>query len=778
MMNLKTQENLLTLKQKLAINLPHPKSTSKMEMTPDRKARIQVLLMDLSEIGFKVDKKVLSILRQYNASELKEVSNFLTRELLVIKGGHVNYIPLFLNFPHDVPNDIDYLLRRFVGFFSNVFSDLNEQDENTTKLSCGHIVDAQLFDINAFGACPICQMQTTEQSNKAHLESNTNYQPLTEKVEYQLISHMSLEEQQNYILNLFYFSRPLSVKQREHLFAYMEHTPLQTLNKYFDHGQIKIKENLALYISRVFMFNNKTVKGFKDLHPNLSKSLNNVNDLLRVVSIFSGNDSALSNLKFKIRLSNKQRSFIVNCVEKTLNQYSVGGASSIVEKFEEGLKYRSLWVTLFKYLHISSYQDKYPLICKCASFVQEGYKTHKTLTQKVHKALVDKKSVDVISLLQAKNGMMLRNLDSIVRNLSPEQSMDFITNNLVKNKILSKAPTAMLTKLGAHFSNRTATSDLRYFLPKGDDSKIYVLNKDTRLAITDEVADYLFEVIVQEMANRFQKDPQFNTTDKIYIDDKLNSVLLPLNIQSSTKELSTLQKGSRVPLNLKKDVLRLFVYWKQKSPEQRVDVDLSMIGFDHVYKMASQVSFMRLSSNDGVVVHSGDIQSAPEGASEFIDIKYKELLKTGVRYVGILINSFTGQTFNTFECFAGLMERKDQKSGELFEPSTVTHKYDLSSASTSSIPFIIDLETGKLIWADIGGEKSTFSTVLTHKKKMSNLIRATKIMNLNNMSVGSLLKIHARSAGAELVTDPKLANVKIMIEDCLNPVNFVSKYIK
>jgi len=109
----KTRENILTLNQKLSICLPLPKSQDK-SVSDENKARVQVLLMDLSELGFKVDRKMLSILKKYNASELRDVHDFLIRELLVIKGGHVQYVPLFLSFPHRIPNDISYLLQRFL----------------------------------------------------------------------------------------------------------------------------------------------------------------------------------------------------------------------------------------------------------------------------------------------------------------------------------------------------------------------------------------------------------------------------------------------------------------------------------------------------------------------------------------------------------------------------------------------------------------------------------------------------------------------------------------
>lgn len=772
MTNIKTNENILTLRQNLSVYFPLSNKVN--QPTHDHQVRLQVLLMDLANLGFKLDKKLLAVIKKYDAIQLKQVYDFLINELQVVKGDHVDYIPLFLNFPHQIPNDIDYLLKRYIGFFSNIFLDLDENEEGSTKLSCGHVVDSQLFDVKSFGACPICQQQTKEQSVTKN-DSVTNVL-LEEKIIYQQVSCMNEDSQNEYIQKMIYFPRPLSVKQKEHLTHYIKQVSPQIFSNRFSHDTIKIKENLAFFIFNIFE-NYKNIKSVTDLPQNLVKSLNSVTDVLRVTALFSGGDVALTQ-KNKFKLSNRQRSFVVSCLDLVFN--AAPNSELLMSKFEDGLKYRSYWVRLFKYLHVGSYQHKNPKTFNFSQFVQDGYKTHKTLSQKVHYHLVNKNSLGVVDLLKNRKGLLLRNLDVILRNLSEGEASSVLSDTLIKSNSLSKVPTSMLTKLFSHFLNRSSANDktIRYFIPKGEDSKIYVLDKDSRSPISETVTNQLFEALVEELSQRFQKAPQFKSTDKVYIDPKLNSILLPLNIQSSSKEVSTLQKGSKIKLNIKKEVLRLFVYWKQSSEDQRVDVDLSVVAFDSNLNVSKEISFRRYSDEDDTIVHSGDIQSAPQGASEFIDIRHQELLDSGVRYVGVLINSFTGQTFDQFQCFAGLMERKNQQSGELFEPATVTHKYDLANQSTSNIPFVLDLKTGELIWTDIGGSKKRGDTISSNRNKITRLVQATQVMNKNNMSMRTLIDLHVRSSGASTEVDPNKANVKIKLEDCLNPVTFLDKFLK
>jgi stress response protein SCP2 len=52
----------------------------------------------------------------------------------------------------------------------------------------------------------------------------------------------------------------------------------------------------------------------------------------------------------------------------------------------------------------------------------------------------------------------------------------------------------------------------------------------------------------------------------------------------------------------------------------RTDYDLSVLMLNEKFEYANQLSWTNLRTEDGVGVHSGDITSAPDGASEFIDI--------------------------------------------------------------------------------------------------------------------------------------------------------------
>lgn len=64
---------------------------------------------------------------------------------------------------------------------------------------------------------------------------------------------------------------------------------------------------------------------------------------------------------------------------------------------------------------------------------------------------------------------------------------------------------------------------------------------------------------------------------------------------------------------------------------------------------------------------------------EYVNINVKHAKKNNVRYILIMNSSFTETPFkNLSEAFYGYMEKSEAKSGEIYEPTTVKSKVDLT----------------------------------------------------------------------------------------------------
>src|SRR5690606_5963816 len=88
--------------------------------------------------------------------------------------------------------------------------------------------------------------------------------------------------------------------------------------------------------------------------------------------------------------------------------------------------------------------------------------------------------------------------------------------------------------------------------------------------------------------------------------------------------------------------------------------------------------------------------------SEFLDVDIESMLASGARYVAMNVHSYTRQPFKDVpECFAGYMMRSEVDSGEVYEPSTVANKVDLTNNGSVATVFLFDLKERKAIWVDM-----------------------------------------------------------------------------
>ena len=84
------------------------------------------------------------------------------------------------------------------------------------------------------------------------------------------------------------------------------------------------------------------------------------------------------------------------------------------------------------------------------------------------------------------------------------------------------------------------------------------------------------------------------------------------------------------------NVIRFFLWWKEGKIDGkatgRVDLDLSATIFRSNWKYMNHISYTNLKEAKLGCCHSGDITSAPKGASEFIDIDLEKVRAAGGRY--------------------------------------------------------------------------------------------------------------------------------------------------
>ncbi|NEA47335.1 TerD family protein, partial [Streptomyces sp. SID10815] len=164
----------------------------------------------------------------------------------------------------------------------------------------------------------------------------------------------------------------------------------------------------------------------------------------------------------------------------------------------------------------------------------------------------------------------------------------------------------------------------------------------------------------------------------LLIDPDALDVALPLSGRATAAGLGVLPRGSLSPVE--GELLRFFVYWKQTG--RSTDYDLSALLLDARYTTVTWLSYTNLREMEGA--HSGDVTDAPEGASEFIDLRLGAVRGT---YIVPQVNIYAGEGFEEAEeSFFGFMLREGEQKGRPFEPRTVRMKSELRGPGRVALP--------------------------------------------------------------------------------------------
>lgn len=448
-------------------------------------------------------------------------------------------------------------------------------------------------------------------------------------------------------------------------------------------------------------------------------------DVLRLAVSMSKGDVSLAK---PTRFRNFKRSERILLIT-LLNQ---SGNARIEQITEDMLRFKKYWIRLGEKLHVNEYRYASNAIA-CFDTLRND-KPFSTTNSKIEESLVLGDVVTCLSLLKARPGDFARRLDHLLR-LDPNLC------NLVLHDFKSVAKyvsTPVLLQVMNHFKNRS--SENRFFMPKGSLAKVQTI-KNNLPSIDKSIATEVSKIIQQALLLRFS---DLDSLGKVYIDPVLKKYNVPFSQRSASKALKTLVRGSRIEMD-NKNFLRFFIYWKQPSNE-RVDIDLSACFFDKDWSNRGVITYYNL--RESFACHSGDITSAPNGASEFIDININRAREEGIRYIAMSICSYTSQKYCDLpECFAGFMTRKQQRHGTIHNAKTVKNKIDLASESQVVIPMIFDIEEMEMIWADISlkDNERAFNNVRNNSKGINLMCRA--MTEVKKANLYDLFYLHALSRG-------------------------------
>lgn len=690
---------------------------------------IFALKLELAQYGYILNQELINAFRGLSLKDLKSHKQELLAIIKEIIGDKVSRKPLFKNFPNDLPTVEDFFTNRAIGFLENI---LGYKPEQYTLLECGDIIDHNLFNINDFGACPICGTQIHENN----LTPNKERPPLNEVTLFKTIKLANKKDLYKTFEDILSMPVSISAGDTEILFYLIENIEENILENH-------IPEKFKSREIRIFFL--QFLRDLKDKNYLFNKVIEkqefSVKDILRLAAAFSNctaNEINLVESPYFGSIPNKDRKLLLSLLEKAKN-------------LEEDMALnKEIWKRLGEKLHPGSYKQ-FPKVQEAFRKLRNSKNELKSFNSKIE-ALIDFNDPNkLIKLLAARPGELFRRIDYLLRN---EKTDIYLLTKTIEEKV-SKIETIKLIDLIFHLKNRALDQDIRFFLPKGSVSKMKVLEGDKAIKNFNKIdikkISAIIKTIEKDLIRRFKE--QNLLTGNVYIDPALKDCLLASSFRNISDSLKTLPRGSRLKNPENKSHIRLFTYWKGEG----IDLDLSVNYLSEDFKSVGFVTWAYPLNEKLGTLHSGDIRSAPYGASEFVDIDKEKARKAGARYLIMSVNSFTNEDFTKFETFCGVMNRDSIFSGEVFEPKTVLNKIDLKGSSTYICPLVYDLETDEIIVLDMSMKTEFFASA---HNKTSNLSLFTQaILNFNKLkpNLYYVFNLHVKACKAKLVDNIELA---------------------
>lgn len=647
---------------------------------------IAALLKSFSSLGYTLNQESILKLIEFSSSSLAYFYHTYFPLLKEVAGCNVKHTIFYKNFP-DMKNisDLEYYYRAALHYLT--------ASENSDGFMNQDIDDFNRMVVSNENKI-ILQIITISEAKKILVEICENY-----------------------------FEGKTAIPNSERSFLTM------ILNEYKDLiviNDIPFKENIAIYFDCLLA--NKNDLSFGEFFSIYNLTfVNTATDLLRVYAAISKGDVTLRNKVQFISLDRKCRRIFINKLDDIAihNKY-------IIDEF---VQHEFLWKKAFEKLHIGEYENKYPNIFKYAySFRNNEYVTYYGSLEK--NKLNQKKYIE---LLSQRPGEFARRLDSMIRNV--DYDLDYTLESF--SKIANKVSTNVLLQLWESFKNRTLY-ETRIFRIKKSYCDVFKEIEDSREPISQNTINKVIDVIEDALRMIYSS---YEKRGNVYLDESLRMYCLPTNARNGSCQNKTLTFGTKIKLSEEDgDFMRVFTHFKNMNDGnneiERVDVDLSVEFFDDEFDNIISLSWHDMGSGkDFNCYHSGDIISAPKGASEFVDLDYKKA-KEYARYLVVVNSVYTGQSFESIpECFSGVMfMNKLGKKGVVFNPEFIANKFDLTQKySNQNIAFAIDLHKMELIWMDCPLSNG-FTNIVA--KYTSGVVISLKEALKEHMNLYDFFKLH------------------------------------
>ena len=458
-------------------------------------------------------------------------------------------------------------------------------------------------------------------------------------------------------------------------------------------------------------------------------------DVIRMVEVLNYDNTGETNIR-KLNLCNQDRKFITAVIDQLISETDdMDHATKLC--FEK----RKLWVGLLHHIHYNPPRtfDTAYRFADAIRFNRVNCSAYSIFEMEMAEGSVVSAAYGLKR--EKGSGAVARNLNYLLSRCKTPSEMSAVLDCLgTLNPVMSMQ---MLLQYRNYYAKQRVFNFVRFNrmvhhweTPDEEKRRKSVLSSEA----CDAVQTY--------MQNNLNNALSRTKAGKVYLDEDMKKIAVPLQESASSSGYGVLPRGSRLPMP-EGTKLRCFTYWEKVD-----DIDLSAFGMteDGEVEEFSWRDMWSVDPDEGIVF-SGDETSGYNGGSEYFDIDLERFEEThpDFRYIVFANNVYTnGVTFSDCVCKAGYMIREKIDSGEVYEPKTVKTAFAINGNSSYAALFALDLKTREIVWLNITFESRTR---VAGEENISFTLRYMDILDVLN--VYDLFRMKAEA----LVSDPEEADI-------------------
>ena len=373
-------------------------------------------------------------------------------------------------------------------------------------------------------------------------------------------------------------------------------------------------------------------------------------DLLRLFAKLTGGDSSLATPVTYPRLARADRRVVVRTLEAS-------------DRLADVFRRRGLWLAIGRGLHVGEWRA--PRVAETFARLRDSRHDRASFPSRFERLLATDHTAAVHLAAAEAPGLLGRGLRRLAALAATPAQRDALVAAIAA--AAERIPLRVLLAAGAQVSDNGHTYPRVVFGPDG--TSLPVVRRPGHLAVPAPFRAQLLAAVDAATHARIAAKGEWYG-ERVHIEPGLDRLLLPDQLRATAPGLVQVERGSRLPIG-DAAVVRMFVHWREAGVPS--DLDLSCIALDAEFRIAAQVSWTNL--GNGVMTHSGDLTSAPDGAEEFLDIDMAAAVEVGRRrgwrYVVPVVFRYGGPVFDSLpEASVGWMLRDDATSGSrTFDPA-------------------------------------------------------------------------------------------------------------